>query len=359
MKYNPSRRVSMIALIVMLTVSLYLVWEMLTPYLSAMFLASVLGISGFPLYAALERRWHRPSLASLAATLIIMALIAGPLLFLAITVAREAQSLYQSLAASSRSQGGWNVWLSNAMERPLEWLAHSTGMEAPNLQAALMARFQGAGNAAVARIGALFGNVTSTLAQAAITFFALYFFFPAVVHIQAQAMRWIPLPAHRVSELIRVTAESIRANVNGTLIVAGVQGALMGVGFAIVGLPQPWLWSVIGMFASLVPIVGMSLIWVPAVGYLALSGSWIHALILLVWCVVVVGFTDNILRPWILRGSMAMNTLLVVLSIFGGIEYFGLPGIIAGPVVFSFTAALLRILREMIEEEDASPTEVS
>ena len=115
--------------------------------------------------------------------------------------------------------------------------------------------------------------------------------------------------------------------------------------------------GVIGTFSSLVPIVGTALIWVPAVAYLALSGAWIRALILLVWCLVVVGLTDNILRPWILRGSMPMNTLLVVLSIFGGIEYFGLAGIIAGPVVFSFTAALLRILREMLEENKSQPEE--
>ncbi len=357
MNRDPGRRDSMIAVLVMLAVALYLVWQILAPYLNAIFLACVLGISGFPLYAALERRWRRPALASLVATLGIMMMIAGPLLFLAVTVAREAQSLYLTISASSRSQGGWNVWFSNILERPLAWLAQSTGMAVPNLQAALMARLQGASEAAIARIGGLFGNVTSTLTQAAITFFALYFFFQGIVHLQALAIRWIPLPAHRVTELIRVTAESIRANVNGTLIVAATQGALMGVGFAIVGLPQPWLWSVIGTFSSLVPIVGTSLIWVPAVAYLAIAGAWIRALILLVWCLLVVGLSDNILRPWILRGSMPMNTLLVVLSIFGGIEYFGLAGIIAGPVVFSFTAALLRILREMLEENKNQPEE--
>lgn len=357
MNRDPGRRDSMIALLAMLAVALYLVWQILAPYLNAIFLACVLGISGFPLYAALERRWRKPALASLVATLTIMVLIAGPLLFLAITVARETQSLYQSISAASRSQGGWNVWVTNLLERPLAWLAQSTGMAVPNLQAALMARLQAASEVAIARIGGLFGNVTATLGQSAIMFFALYFFFQAVVHLQALAIRWVPLPAHRVTELIRVTAESIRANVNGTLIVAATQGALMGVGFAVVGLRQPWLWGVIATFSSLVPIVGASLIWIPAVIYLAVSGAWIRALILLVWCLVVVVLSDNILRPWILRGTMPMNTLLVVLSIFGGIEYFGLAGIIAGPMVFSITAALLHILREMLEEDKSQPEE--
>ena len=357
MNHEPNRREALIAVIAMLAVALYLVWQILAPYLNAMFLACVLGVSGYPIYAALQRRLRKPALASLIATLTIMVSIAGPVLFLVVTVAREAQSLYQTLSATSRSQGGWNVWLSNLLERPLAWLAQSTGMAVPNLQSALMARLQSAGDAAMASIGALFGNVTSTLSQAAIMFFALYFFFPAVVHLQELAVRWVPLPGHRVKELMQVTADSIRANVNGTLIVAGAQGSLMGIGFAVIGLPQPWLWGVVGVFSSLVPLVGTSLIWVPAVAYLAISGSWIRALILLVWCLVLVGLTDNILRPWILRGSMPMNTLLVVLSIFGGVEYFGLAGIIAGPVVFSVTAALLRILREMLEENKSQPEE--
>jgi predicted PurR-regulated permease PerM len=134
MNRDPSRRDSMIALLVMLAIALYLVWRMLEPYLSAIFLACVLGISGFPLYAALERRLRKPAIASLVATLTIMAMIAGPVLFLVVTVAREAQGLYQALSVTSHSQGGWTVWLSNVLERPLAWLAQSTGMTAPNLQ---------------------------------------------------------------------------------------------------------------------------------------------------------------------------------------------------------------------------------
>lgn len=151
MNRSPSRRESMIALVVMLSIALYLVWQMLTPYLNAIFLAAVLGISGFPIYSALEKRWRRPALASLTATMAIMALIVGPVLFLAVTVAREAESLYLTLSASSLSQGGWTAWFSKALERPLAWLAQSTGMTAPNLQAALMQRLQGAGDAALAR----------------------------------------------------------------------------------------------------------------------------------------------------------------------------------------------------------------
>jgi predicted PurR-regulated permease PerM len=355
MIHEPERRVAMITICVLLGIALYLVWQMTAPYWSGVFLGIVLGISGLPIQAALERRWRKPALAALAATVSIVALIAGPVLFLAVTVAREAQNLYQTLAVSSRSQGGWGAWFAGVIERPIEWLARSTGMPVPSLQAALMSRLQDAANAALGRIGGLFGNVTSTLLEAVITFLTLYFFFRGATHLRSQAVQWIPLPSRRVEELLDVAGEAIRANVYGTLVMAVVQGALVGIGFAIVGLPSPWLWGVVATICSLVPVVGTALVWVPGAAALLISGAWIRATILALWCLlIVVGVGDNFIRPLVLRGRMPMNTLLIVLSILGGIEYFGLAGVIAGPVVFSVTAALFKILREMLEEHGAA-----
>jgi predicted PurR-regulated permease PerM len=98
-------------------------------------------------------------------------------------------------------------------------------------------------------------------------------------------------------------------------------------------------------------MLGTALVWAPGAAVLLISGSWIRAMILALWCLlVVVGVGDNFIRPLILRGRMPMNSLLIVLSILGGVEYFGLAGVIAGPVVFSVTTALFKILREMLEE---------
>lgn len=355
MRREPDRRVALITIWVLLGIALYLVWQMTAPFRSGIFLGIVLGISGFPIHAALERRWRRPGLAALAATVAMIALVAGPVLFIAVTVAREAQSLYRTLAESSRLQGGWNAWFAALIEGPIGWLARSTGMPVPSLQAALTSQLQDAANGALGRIGALFGNVSSTLLEAAITFLTLYFFFRGATGLRSQAVEWTPLPARRVEELLDAVGEAIRANVYGTLAVAASQGALVGIGFAIVGLPSPWLWGVVATICSLMPVVGTALIWVPGVAALLIAGSWIRALILALWCLlVVVGLTDYVLRPIVLRGRMPMNTLLIVLSIFGGMEYFGLAGVIAGPVVFSVTAALVKILKEMLDErEDA------
>jgi predicted PurR-regulated permease PerM len=237
----------------------------------------------------------------------------------------------------------------------MEWLARSTGMPVPSLQAALTSRLQQVANVALGRIGGLFGNATSTLLEATITFLTLYSFFRGAKQLRELAMYWIPLPSRRVAELLDVAAEAIRANVYGTLVMALVQGTLVGIGWVIAGLPSPWLWGVVATICSLVPVVGTSLVWVPGAVVLLIGGAWIRAVILALWCLlIVVGVGDNFIRPLILRGRMPMNTLLIVLSILGGVEYFGLAGVIAGPVVFSITAALFKILREMLEEHGAA-----
>lgn len=351
---EPGQRISMITIGVLLAIALYLVWQMTEPYLSGIFLGLVLGISALPVHGALERRWRRPVLAALMSTVSIIALVVGPVLSIAVTVAREAQGLYRTLAVSSNSQGGWSAWFAALVERPIQYLARSTGMPVPDLQAALMSRLQQAADAALGRIGGLFGNVTSTLLEATITFLTLYSFFRGAKQLRELAAYWVPLPSRRVEELLDVAGEAIRANVYGTLVMAVVQGALVGIGFAIVGLPSPWLWGVIAVVCSLIPVVGTALVWVPGAAALLISGGWIRATILALWCLlIVVGVGDNFVRPLVLRGRMPMNTLLIVLSILGGVEYFGLAGVIAGPVVFSVTAALFRLLREMLQDLNA------
>ena len=357
---EPDRRVSMITICVLLGIALFLVWQMMVPYLSGIFLGLVLGISGFPIHDALERRWRKPGLAALTATVAIIVLVVGPMLFIAVAEAREAQSLYQTLAVSSQSQGGWSQWFAALIERPISWLAHSIGMPVPSLQAALMSRLREGANVALGRIGGLFGNVPSTLLEAGIAFLTLYFCFRGTRQLRAQAIDWIPLPSGRVEELLDLIADTIRVNVYGMLAVALAQGASVGIGFAIVGLPSPLLWGAVGTICSLVPVVGTALIWVPGAIVLLLSRDWIHALVLTLWCLlVVVGLSDNVVRPWILRGRMPMNTLLIILSIFGGMEFFGITGVIAGPVVFSVTAALFKILKEMLAERSAAVKEAS
>jgi predicted PurR-regulated permease PerM len=96
-------------------------------------------------------------------------------------------------------------------------------------------------------------------------------------------------------------------------------------------------------FASLIPIVGTALIWVPAAVYLVLLGKWGWALFLALWCILLVGAIDNFLRPFLMRSGAKMSPFYIFLAILGGVQFFGLAGILYGPLILSFAMIMLYI----------------
>jgi predicted PurR-regulated permease PerM len=94
-------------------------------------------------------------------------------------------------------------------------------------------------------------------------------------------------------------------------------------------------------FSSLIPIVGTSLVWVPAVIYLVLLAKWKAALFLAIWSVVLLGSIDNFLRPFLMKGEGRMSPFYIFLAIIGGVQYFGLLGILYGPLILSFAMIML------------------
>ena len=131
----------------------------------------------------------------------------------------------------------------------------------------------------------------------------------------------------------------------GSFLTALCQGVAGGIGLALVGIPALFWGAVIGV-ASLIPLVGTALIWVPAAGYLFLVGRWGSAVFLLIWCGVLVGFIDNFLRPFLMRGGGGLSPFYVFLAVMGGLEYFGLPGLLYGPLILTFAAAILYLYKE-------------
>jgi predicted PurR-regulated permease PerM len=125
-----------------------------------------------------------------------------------------------------------------------------------------------------------------------------------------------------------------------------VQGALVGVAFALVGLPSPVVFGVLAMLAALVPLFGTALIWVPAAGVLAAQRRWGAAIFMAAWGVFVVAGSDNVVRPMFISGRAQISTLPVFLGLAGGLSAFGPIGMVLGPVIVALVLALLRFAEE-------------
>jgi predicted PurR-regulated permease PerM len=153
----------------------------------------------------------------------------------------------------------------------------------------------------------------------------------------------LPFDPNIQEDMMRESKELIFASVAVGLLIAAIQGALGGLAFTLVGIGTGIFWGVLMGFFSLVPVVGSALIWVPAALWLALTGHVWRGLLVLLICGGVAGVADNIIRPLLLRNRTHLNELLLFISVLGGIEVFGLLGLVAGPTILAAAMGIFRV----------------
>ena len=121
---------------------------------------------------------------------------------------------------------------------------------------------------------------------------------------------------------------------------------MIAIGFWVTGVRSALVWGAIATLLSVLPYVGVTLVWMPACVLLALRGHWVNAIILAIWALIVVSTADGIIRGTVISGRVKTNSLLITLSLMGGLAVFGPIGFFVGPVVLVVFASLIRILRE-------------
>lgn len=341
---NPKR--ALVVLTVLAVAAAAFVYVLLLPFLYPMFFAVVLAIAAQPLFQAISTRLRRRALSAFLTTFLMVVAVLVPLSMLTVTIVHEATTTYARLSLHTAEKGGWGQYLNDLMDPPIQWVAQRTGMPAPNVEAALLQRLQSFSANLLKWSGSALGNFTSTLGDLALSLFVMFFLFLEGNAISAGILRWMPLPEARTRELLATISDAIVANVYGFVAVGFAQGVLTGAAFWFTGLHAPFLWGSVAAICSLVPIVGPALVWAPAALVLLAQGAWGKALFMVLWGILAVGMSDNVIRPLVLSGRTEMNTLVVFFALMGGLQAFGFIGLFAGPVIFSVAIAIFRMLRE-------------
>ena len=153
-----------------------------------------------------------------------------------------------------------------------------------------------------------------------------------------------PLEPAVADELIRRTDDLLWAAVVGNVVVAALQAALTVVAFVVLGFDNIVFLGVATFALSLLPLIGASVVWIPAVAYLVLVGRIPAAVGLLVYGSVVISGSDNVVRPMAMRRGAELNPALLVLGIFGGVAVFGFLGLFVGPVVLGLSKEVVDVL---------------
>ena len=219
-------------------------------------------------------------------------------------------------------------------------------------------RLAEAGGQIVAAIGSsafgLVGTATRLTLNLTISFFGLYYVLKHPGDMLLDARPYIPFSDANTENLGKRFKDVTVSTVIGTGVVAALQGALLGLAFAVAGLPNGLFWAVVTMAFAILPVVGSGMIWGPAAVVLIMQGRALAGVLLIVWGVLVVGSVDNFIRPLIYRRFSAIHPLITLIGAIGGVSYFGLLGLLVGPLALSYFFELIRMYREEYLEPEVA-----
>lgn len=327
----------------------YLVFLIASPFWEPLAWSAVLAIFFYPIHVKILRKM-KPTWAAITSTLSVTLLLIVPALVVLVFTAREALEATSRLQHALAVHGqGPNEPLVMRIEEwalarlPASW--RTVDVSDPLQQAAeKVASFLGSVFAGLVK------NLVTFFVDLFILIFALFFMFRDGEAVVRGVRHLLPFDESIQADMLQESQELIFASVAVGLLVAAIQGLLGGVSFTLVGIGAPIFWGVLIAFFSLVPVVGSALIWGPASLWLLLTGHWGKALVVVGICGGISTVADNIVRPLLLRNRTRLNELLLFIGVLGGIETFGLLGLVVGPTII---AAAMGVFRVYMDHRDA------
>jgi len=322
----------------LITLTGYVAWQIVGPYLEALLAGAALATLFYPIHVRLQNYITRPSLAALISTTLVVVTVIVPLAF-AITAIVQSVRQTDSAAASE-------LW------QTLDRFSTRFGVAPGELRNVLQGKLQEASatllRGSLSAATAAGGGILQLLVGIGMFHFSLLH----GVWLHEQTMLHSPLGRARTATLLDTVQSMVKASFYGVVAVAAAQGILLGIAAWVAGLPAPALWGLATMAVSVIPMVGSALVWIPGSIVLLAQGKVGVGLFFLAWSAGLVANADNFVRPMIVAASLPVSGLLVFIAILGGIQAFGLIGIVAGPVTLAVGLALLQMLREEIQAAD-------
>lgn len=348
-------------LLLLLAVLLATCYQILKPYLHTIVMAAILAALFHPVFRFLENKLRgRSNLAALASCLILTLVVVLPLVFVVAGLVQQGvdsfHAISQWLAGGGLEKVLHHPRLTGAVALLQEKLPN-VSLTPGKINEMLLTASSTMGKTLLQHGGSLAGNLTGLVGKFILMLFVFFFLLLDGPQLVATLHHLLPLSTSHEKQILDKLKTVSRSALLGTLVTAVAQGVAGAIAFLICGFPALF-WGVMMAFASLIPAVGTALIWLPAAGYLFLSGRWGYGTFLVLWSVLVVGTLDNLIRPLFMKGAAEMSTALIFFSILGGIGYFGLIGLLYGPLIFGLTLVMLYIYRiefgSFLENQDRS-----
>lgn len=320
---------------------------MFLPFLTPIVLAAALSVVAGPLHrkvlSSMFKNKERSGMAAMVTLFIVVVIILVPALFIVGKIYSEIQTMYTYLIdEGNRSTfiASINTW-SDLLTLKLFSLYPDYSFDSFNITTILKKGLEWA----FANLDSIFTGVTKTVFSGFIMLLALFYFLRDGRELKRQIIAISPLGDADDEKIMRKMQRTIYAIFAGSILIGVIQGTLVGIGFWIFGVPSPALWGFIAAIAALIPGIGTSLVVIPGIAYLFLVGSSGPAIGLLIWGMLAVGLIDNFLGPIFMNRGIRVHSFMVLISVLGGLSFFGPIGFVLGPIILAFLFSLLDIYR--------------
>ncbi len=325
-------------LLTILMGTLILSFFIFRPFLYALILAMIFAIVFRPLHQKiLYFTRQKQGLAAFFTTITIVAFILAPLVFLGLQIFQEASQLYSYFIDGGGKNGILNIFngLMDNFQKLFPWPQEFSLNIDQYLKQGLSWLLQ--------NLGAVFSNFTKLLVSAFIFLIALYYLLKDGQKLKKTVIALSPLTDIDNETIFKKIEVAVNSVIKGNITIALIQGVLTTIGFVIFGVPNPFLWGTVAAIAALIPGIGTALVLTPAIIFLFLTSSTLSGFGLLIWGVIAVGLVDNFLGPKLVERGVRLHSFLILLSVLGGMIFFGPIGFLLGPLTLSLLFALLDI----------------
>lgn len=344
-----------VALLGVTAVTVYLSWKVLEPFVEVLILGIALAVIFQPVHRRFVRWTGGNRIAAVLSTLFTMLVLIVPFTFVSITVVHEVPAALDALTNGLESAR--KAWEASA---ETEWLAKirkEWQLDQYFTEVKLAEFKEKAPDFVWKHSFPVVYGVLGFLLGFVFLVFVLFFLFRDGQKLGNRLIEFLPMPREQALGLVTRTEEVLGGCVYGVLMVAAVQGTLGGITFWALGLPSPVTWGLVMTLFCTLPIVGAWVVWVPAAIGLALNEHYAKAIILALVGQFVISSIDGFLRPILVGQRAKLHELVIFFSVLGGLKYFGLLGILLGPIVMSLAWGLTSVLWQVqpVKPDEPAP----
>jgi len=344
-RFSLERNFYMWILLLFIGILGYLNYQILKSFFASAGWAIVIALVFHPVFDFTQKFLKYKGLSALLTIVLVIILFLFPFVFISYQIILETGELINKINITELLN---KITTNPILSKILEKLNFVTGGDLSVLQTLIKNEFGNLLKEGALKIAHGFGDVLTLTINLILTFFIAFFFLKDGDNFVRKISEFLPFADTDKISIINQIKNIIYTTFYGGILIAMLQGTILGITFYFLEIPSATLWGFATAVASFIPVLGAFAVWGPAAVYLLVNGYIIKGIILALVGALIISSIDNVLKPLIIKGRVNLPLIFIFLSVLGGIKVFGLIGFILGPLIFSLFVSFLEILKNFI-----------